>query len=106
MKELTSISSANSAKPLLLPPKDVMDVMKDRHMAEQAKRELLADWASDARAVPDAPGLRRLDSGALVRIDVLLEALDRLSVGSRPTFDNDDDDPPPGGAAVLLRAAA
>jgi hypothetical protein len=94
--------SAAGAKPLLLYPEDVLNLLKDRNMTRQAKREVLADWASDARTVADAPSLRRLDNGAVIRVDVLLEALARLGEGWRSESDtDDDDDPPPAGAAVL-----
>jgi hypothetical protein len=90
--------SAVGAKPLLLYPEDVLSLLKDRNMTRQAKREVLADWASDARTIADAPSLRRLDNGAVIRIDVILEALARLGEGWRFEAGNDgDDDPPPAG---------
>lgn len=93
------------------------------------KRSLLASWASDMRAVPNHPSLRRLDDGRLVQIDDVLDALRRLD-GTEPTpwtrrppetrsmrrgrwsrlsrrwrrwSDDDDDDPPPGVAAEIRR---
>jgi hypothetical protein len=42
------------------------------------KREILSSWASDARAVPDAPALRMLDNGRAVTIHDILEALKTL----------------------------
>ncbi len=42
------------------------------------RRATLAAWLSDANAVPDAPGLRRIDGGAVVPVDMLLEALRKL----------------------------
>ena len=92
------------------------------------KRELLAAWASDAHGVVDSPGLRQIDSGAIVTVDEILaalRALDERGAGSRrsspvntPRFErrrhpslsrvlvaltrrDDDDDPPPSPAAAL-----
>jgi hypothetical protein len=99
------------------------DVTSDPKLTTAEKRAVLASWISDARAVENAPSLRRLDSGALVEVDdirralVLLDELApmadcnhrtpssrRHSVVSRwlrrvgppnRSNDNDDDDPPP-----------
>ena len=57
---------------------DPMNVVSDPAMSIEDKRALLASWASDARAVPNYPPLRRLDSGQLVSIDAVLDALKRL----------------------------
>ena len=54
------------------------EVVSDPTMTTAEKRELLASWASDARAVPNLPALRQLDNGNLVTIDSLLRALKRL----------------------------
>jgi hypothetical protein len=104
---------------------DPDDVVNDPDLLLQTKRELLADWASDRRAVLDHPALRRLDTGALVNIDAVLDALKRLdelevqeawAALSRPPGktrakphrmtwafwkDDDDDDPPPCPAAAV-----
>ena len=53
-------------------------VLNDPAMTLAEKRALLASWASDARAVPNYPPLRQLESGAFVTIDAVLEALKRL----------------------------
>jgi hypothetical protein len=101
------------------------DVTSDPKLTTAEKRAVLASWVSDARAVENAPSLRRLDSGAVVEVDAILQALARLdelaperredckqlppwgrrrSVISRwfrrvgppnRANDNDDDDPPP-----------
>ena len=42
------------------------------------RRAALAAWLSDANAVPDSPGLRRIDGGAVVPVDELLAALRSL----------------------------
>jgi hypothetical protein len=99
------------------------DVTSDPKLTRAEKRTVLASWISDARAVENAPSLRRLDSGAVVDVDAILQALGlldelahdhredrkrlppsgrRRSVVSRwlrragPAGSNDnDDDPPP-----------
>src|SRR3569832_2919566 len=55
-----------------------LDIVRDLKMSTEAKRGLLASWASDARAVPNCPALRRLDDGNLVLIDDVLDALKLL----------------------------
>lgn len=42
------------------------------------RRAILAAWASDARAVENAPHLRQLENGARVTVSEILEALRRL----------------------------
>jgi hypothetical protein len=104
---------------------DPGEIIADSKLSKLEKRAMLADWASDARAVEDAPELRQLDNGAFVRIDDVLSALRLLDkvagrifpakrppfvrqrralVGSR-TFENDPDELPPGaaGARIPLR---
>jgi len=101
------------------------DVMSNLQLTRGQKREILASWASDARAVHDMPALRQLDNGAIVRVDDVLRALSALddnvrfgqhapdllrSLVQRPrrrplswakvavrrrARDDDDDDPPP-----------
>jgi hypothetical protein len=92
------------------------DVVGDPNLTTADKRAILASWVSDARAVEDAPTLRRLDSGAIVDVAAVLPALaslDRaedaklIALTRRPrrvvrtwlsrigSHGNDDDDPPP-----------
>ena len=81
------------------------DVLGDPNLTTADKRAILASWVSDARAVENAPTLRRLDSGAVVEVEAVLEALCGLGqsggvVLQLPTRvarrrDLDDDDPPP-----------
>jgi len=100
------------------------DVVGDPNLSAADKRAILASWVSDARAVENAPTLRRLDSGAVVEVAAVLEALRRLDLSvcarervprgpspsreggvvvrlpqrgrrSRGFDDDDDDDPPP-----------
>ena len=42
------------------------------------RRAILADWASDARAVENAPWLRQLENGARIPVSDILSALRRL----------------------------
>ena len=81
-----SILNANSASPAgkaraTLSHPD--EVLWHPELTSVEKREILAAWASDANAVPDAPGLRQLDSGAVVSVDAVLEALRTLDAGDR-----------------------
>jgi hypothetical protein len=74
-----------------------IDVVLASNLDIEEKRELLSSWASDARAVPSAPALRRLDNGVVVHIDGILDALKSLDLpdGGKTSFGDDDDDPPP-----------
>lgn len=54
------------------------DVLADPSLSRDDKRALLASWLSDARGVADRPGLRRLDTGALVDVDDVFAALRSL----------------------------
>jgi hypothetical protein len=47
----------------------------DPKLTTAEKKAVLASWISDARAVENAPSLRRLDSGAVVEVDAILHAL-------------------------------
>jgi hypothetical protein len=97
------------------------DVLSHTNMSVFEKRALLASWASDSHAVPDAPSLRQLDDGSIVEVDEILRALKALhecakqlqptkpwhvSFARRRGLDHrqwswrrrsrrDDDDPPP-----------
>ena len=51
------------------------DVTSDPKLTTAEKKAVLASWISDARAVENAPSLRRLDSGAVVEVDAILRAL-------------------------------
>jgi hypothetical protein len=105
------------------------DVTSDPKLTTAAKKAVLASWISDARAVENAPSLRRLDSGAVVEVDAILRALvllDELApdrrgdskrlppsggrrgvisrwlrgVGPPPGANDNDDDPPPAPAGL------
>jgi hypothetical protein len=101
------------------------DVLLHPDLSTAEKREILAAWASDSHAVPDRPGLRQLDSGAVVGVDAILRALRTLDgaegEGTPPKRQagprrrrtlipfirtafrrrDDDDDPPPTPAAAF-----
>jgi hypothetical protein len=59
------------------------DVMSNLQLTRTQKREILASWSSDARAVHDMPALRQLDNGAIVRVDDVLRALRALDDDAR-----------------------
>lgn len=54
------------------------EVLRDLSLTKAQKRAILASWASDARAVVDAPSLRQLDDGTILDIDTILDALKQL----------------------------
>lgn len=58
------------------------EVAGDPGLTVAERREILASWASDARAVPGAPTLRQLDNGAVVRVEDVLRALGALGDGA------------------------
>jgi hypothetical protein len=104
------------------------DVTNDPKLTTAEKRAILASWISDASAVENAPSSRRLDSGAVVDVDAIVQALSsldeltgdhrgdckRLRPSARrgsvvlkwlrrvgpPGSNDDDDDPPPAPAGV------
>ena len=59
------------------------DVTSDPKLTTAEKRAVLASWISDARAVENAPSLRRLDSGAVVEVDAIRRALRSLDEPAR-----------------------
>jgi len=59
------------------------DVLGDPMMDEAAKRALLASWISDARAVEGFPALRRMDNGAYVSVDDILDAIKALDADTQ-----------------------
>ena len=54
------------------------DIVSDPTLTTAEKKAILASWSSDARAIENAPALRRLDSGAVVEVDAILRALASL----------------------------
>lgn len=105
------------------------EVVDDQELTLADKRSLLASWASDALAVEDAPSLRQLASGAVVRVDDVLAALKSLDLDksrheAAATFfksfprrrgkpaarrlklrPEDDDGPPPPAASARISVA-
>ena len=107
---------------------DPRDVLSAAELSVAEKREILSSWASDARAVPNAPTLRMMDNGQIVEIQDILDALKALDAmeleaghaklrALRPRrlspahhwlptklrwrrSDDDDDDPPPCPAVI------
>lgn len=96
------------------------------NLTNPEKRAILADWASDFRALPHHPGKRVLDDGSVLGIDEIssaLKSLDftalthppqqrkvKLSRYRLPTIQrflgrrrDDDDDPPPAPATISPR---
>ena len=51
------------------------DVTTDPKLTTAEKKAVLASWISDARAVENTPSLCRLDSGAVIEVDAILQAL-------------------------------
>lgn len=99
------------------------DVLADAELTSDEKRMILASWLSDRRAVENEPGLRQIDSGAVVAVDEIMDALRRLDGNfKQPNFSglpkfarrrprlrsqfyrssrpDDDDDPPPCAASA------
>jgi hypothetical protein len=124
----TSESSLSLVAALMHPD----DVLSNLQLTRPQKREILASWASDARAVHDMPALRQLDNGAIVRVDDVLRALRILDdsaasgqyaaglfrssvrhqrrrpvsgpkIAPRPVSRDDDDDDPPPCPGVIAR---
>ena len=58
------------------------DVLDDTGLTADEKRELLASWASDARALPHLPTLRQLPNGSIVKLHDILDALKALDAGT------------------------
>ncbi len=100
------------------------DVVNDPRLTKAQKRAILASWSSDARAVENAPQLRRVDSGAVVELETILRALVLLDEPATATkrqpfasrrrgvisswlrrkgsANDDDDDPPPAPAGIAV----
>jgi len=105
------------------------DVTNDAKLSTEEKRAILASWISDARAVENAPSLRQIDSGALIEVEAILQALVLLDeavpdhrgdfkrlppsrrrrsvmsrwlgrAGPRTRSNDSDDDPPPAPAGL------
>ena len=69
------------------------DVASDPKLTTAEKRAVLASWISDARAVENAPALRRLDSGAVVEVDAIQRVL--VSLDEPASYQRYDRKQPP-----------
>ena len=68
---------------------DPRQVVEDRAFTVAEKREILASWACDSRAPHNSPSLRVIDSGAVVGVDEILEALKSLDESEHLTENNE-----------------
>ena len=100
-KSFTPFQPSQSGSPAATIYTHPDDVASDPKLTTPRKRALLASWISDARAVENAPALRRLDkrddgkrpSSSPRRRSTISRWLSR---GGSPNSSNDnDDDPPP-----------
>lgn len=81
-QELTAQAGLPESVSALMRPADVVSAPG---LTETEKRAVLASWISDARTVLNAPALRKLENGAVVRVDDILHALKSLDVaGTSP----------------------
>ena len=100
----SSLSPSQPGVPIYTHPDDVA---ADPQLTAAEKRALLASWISDARAVVNAPALRRLDSGAVVAVDAILRALRALDEPSLAEPDARNRLPPsPGPRGVIAKAVS
>ena len=77
-KSSSLFQSTRSSARALMARRSTLTLMtspSDPKLTTAEKRAVLASWISDARAVENAPSLRRLDSGAVVEVDAILQAL-------------------------------
>ncbi len=65
------------------------EVVGDLQLTLAEKREILASWASDVRAVPNKPAWRQLDNGDVIHIDEVLKALRSLDGDAHNTWASD-----------------
>ena len=60
---------------------DPWDVVLDPDLTSGEKRDILSDWASDARVVAGRPGLRMNTAGAIASWDDIMEGLRLIDAG-------------------------
>ncbi|WP_020187073.1 hypothetical protein [Methylopila sp. 73B] len=60
------------------------EVIDDPRLTPGEKRAILAAWASDRHALEEAPGLRQLESGAIVPLEAIRAALRALDAAETP----------------------
>lgn len=78
LQEILPTSEPHANIPADNEVRTVSDVLGHPTMGAAAKRALLASWASDRHAIPDFPGVRKLDNGSLVSLAEILQALRAL----------------------------
>jgi hypothetical protein len=72
---------------------DPNDVISDPQLTAADKRAVLASWISDARAVENAPTLRQLDSGVVVDLAAIRQALVSLDHAAQLSPGDREDSP-------------
>lgn len=87
-QELSPTSQPYANVPLETDVRTPRDVLDHPTMSNEAKRTVLASWASDRHAVPSFPGVRRLEDGRLVSLAEILQALRALDGPSEPSQEN------------------
>ncbi len=70
------------------------EILSDPNLAAAERKALLASWISDARAVENAPTLRQLESGSVVEVDAILQALVSLDEQASHPTDEPTNSPP------------
>ena len=81
-------SGLSAGSPLFTHPDQVV---RNQVLTLTEKREILASWASDTRAVENEPALRQLDNGVFLRVEEIMQALkslDRADVLDDPGAEN------------------
>ena len=61
------------------------DLLENQTLGASEKRAILASWASDLRAVESEPLLRQVETGAVVPLSDILDALRLLDAGVGPS---------------------
>ena len=79
----TSVSFDAATPAALSSFTDPDDVLSDPGLSLAERRAILADWASDARAVEGCPPLRQIECGAQIPVAEILAALKRLDAEER-----------------------
>ena len=72
LSQSTSSSAAPYGAAIYTHPSGVTSNPK---LTTAEKRAVLVSWISDVRAIENAPSLRQIDSGALIEVEAILQAL-------------------------------
>lgn len=78
---LHEVNVSTGIRPARVPcgkPRSPGEVLADPTISTGAKRALLASWASDRYAVPNRPDLRRPETGEILVLSDILQALQSL----------------------------